>query len=338
MKTTRNKCTPLLALTLLVLASSCTQYTIPGDERPGERPGDLIGQNCDPSEVNYEQSILPLMQEYCIGCHNSNNPAGGYDYTDYDVLLASVANGSLIGSLESTEGFSPMPPGTTMETCAVDQLKAWIGTLDLTEIPIKDPIAVGSTSSDCDPDTVYFQNTILPLIVSSCATTGCHDQGAHKDGIILTDYHSIMTTGKIKPGDLSDSEFFEVLSDDDDDLMPPPPSGPLSGYQIEQIADWILQGALDNECHAGCDTTSITFSGAVWPGIQTYCTGCHTAGNPGGGVIIENYADLVGLSENGTLLGSVRYEPGYAAMPPNQPMDPCLILQLEQWISLGHPE
>ena len=42
-----------------------------------------------------------------------------------------------------------------------------------------------TTTSNCNPDTVYFQNTILPLVVSSCATTGCHDQKSHKDGVVL---------------------------------------------------------------------------------------------------------------------------------------------------------
>ena len=65
-----------------------------------------------------------------------------------------------------------------------------------------------SVTTLCDPDTVYFGNSILPLVVSSCATTGCHNERSHRDGIILTDYNTILTTGKIKPGDPNDSEFF----------------------------------------------------------------------------------------------------------------------------------
>lgn len=59
----------------------------------------------------------------------------------------------------------------------------------------------------------HQNNSILPLVVSSCGTTGCHDQDSHKDGIILTDYPSIIRTGKIKPGDPNDSEFFETLTE-----------------------------------------------------------------------------------------------------------------------------
>lgn len=193
-------------------------------------------------------------------------------------------------------------------------------------------------ASTCDPDTVYFQNAILPLVVSSCATTGCHDQVSHKDGIILTDYASIIKTGEIKPGDPNDSEFFESLTDDGDDLMPPPPYSPLNSDQIQMIKQWILQGAEDNSCIDGCDTTSVTFSGQIWPMMESYCTGCHSASAPGGGIVIADHADMVALAENGSLMGSIRWESGYAKMPTNQQLSDCSITQLQKWIDDGFPE
>ena len=36
----------------------------------------------------------------------------------------------------------------------------------------------------CSPDTVYFSQTILPLITSNCAMSGCHDAISHKEGVI----------------------------------------------------------------------------------------------------------------------------------------------------------
>ena len=200
--------------------------------------------------------------------------------------------------------------------------------------PVSDPVSV----STCDPDTVYFQNTILPLVVSSCATTGCHDQASHKDGVILTDYASIIKTGEIKPGDPKDSEFFETLTDDGDDLMPPPPYDPLSSEQIQLIRTWIEQGAKNNACIDGCDTTSVTFSGQVWPMMEAYCTGCHSASAPGGGIVIASYSDMVALAENGSLMGSIRWEAGYAKMPTNQMLSECNINVLQTWIDNGFPE
>lgn len=192
-------------------------------------------------------------------------------------------------------------------------------------------------TSTCDPDTVYFQNTILPLVVSSCATTGCHDKQSHREGIILTDYASIIKTGKIKPGNPNDSEFFESLTDSDDDLMPPPPMEPLSSEEIQLIRTWILQGALENACFDGCDTTSVSFDNQIWPLMESYCTGCHSAAAPAGGIVIAGYDDLVALAENGSLMGSVRWESGYAKMPPNLQLSDCQIKQLQQWIDKEFP-
>ena len=228
-----------------------------------------------------------------------------------------------------------MPPGTPLDSWSIEKIRAWINSLDPESLPTVDPILGDSTVSTCHPDTVYFRNTILPLVVSSCATTGCHDNVSRKDGIILTDYNSILTTGKIRPGNPDDSEFFESLTDTGDDLMPPPPYSKLDSEQIEKIRIWILQGAKDNFCQEGCDTTQITFTGTIWPMMQQYCTGCHSAANPGGGIVIAGYNDLVALAGNGSLMGSVRWESGFAGMPTNRQMSACDISLLQKWIDDG---
>jgi len=192
--------------------------------------------------------------------------------------------------------------------------------------------------STCDPDTVYFLNSVLPLVISSCATTGCHDKASHKDGIILSDYASIIRTGKIKPGNPNDSEFFESLTDDEDDLMPPPPYSPLNSDQIQTIKQWINQGAKDNSCSDECDTTTVSYTGQIWPMMQSYCTGCHSSSAPGGGIVITDNADMVALAENGSLMGSIRWESGYSKMPTNQQLSECKIGLLQKWINEGFPE
>ncbi len=203
---------------------------------------------------------------------------------------------------------------------------------------MEDPAIPGSEpQSDCDSDTIYFQNTILPLVVSSCATTGCHDKKSHRDGIILTDYSSIIKTGKIKAGKPGDSEFFESLTDSDDDLMPPSPMDPLSAEQIQMLETWILQGAKNNECNEGCDASNASFAQVIWPIMEQSCTGCHNKSYPGGGIVIEGYDDLVALAENGSLMGSVRWEVEYAKMPISKQLSDCDINLLQKWIDDGYP-
>jgi len=321
-------------LTIAIIFNACTNIEYHLDPYFDDA-GNPISQECDVLNVSYEETIMPVLKDYCVACHNANSAASGYDYSDYDGVILSVADGSLLGTIESGTGYSPMPPGTPLDSCSIEKIRAWITTLDPDSIPAVDSLPGDSIVSNCHPDTVYFRNTILPLVVSSCATTDCHDNVSHKDGIILTDYASIIRTGKIKPGDPEDSEFFETLTANGDDLMPPPPYEKLDSEQVELIRQWILQGAKDNSCNDGCDTSNVTFTATIWPMMQKYCTGCHSAANPGGGIVIAGHSDLVKLAQDGSLMGSVRWEQGYAGMPTNQQMSECDISLLQKWIDDG---
>jgi hypothetical protein len=104
------------------------------------------------------------------------------------------------------------------------------------------------------------------------------------------------------------------------------------------IEQWISQGARNNSCTDACDTTQFTFSESIWPMMQQYCTGCHSVANPGGGIVIAGYDDLVGLAGNGSLMGSIRYEPEYVNMPTNKPLSDCNIELIQRWIDAGYPQ
>jgi len=192
----------------------------------------------------------------------------------------------------------------------------------------------------CDPDSVYFLNTIQPLINSNCAIPGCHDAGTAEDGVILDTYANIINTGDVRPGDPSDSELFEVLVETDPDkLMPPPGSGvgPLTPDQIMAIFTWIQQGALENGCD-DCDTTNFTFSTGVWPIINTSCTGCHSGSAPQGGIALTNYTEVAASAASGALLGSMSGAAGYVSMPYNAPRLPdCSVDIIARWIDDGAP-
>ena len=193
--------------------------------------------------------------------------------------------------------------------------------------------------STCNPDTVYFQNDVLPLLISSCANIGCHDIASAEDGVILVDYSSVMQTGEIKPGDPYDSELFEkILDSDPDERMPPPPSSPLTPEQQDIIKIWIEQGALNNYCNADCDTNNVTFSGTVWPMLNTVCVGCHSGGTPSGGIVINDYNSVVLMANNGSLLGSISHDANYIPMPKNgQKLSDCKITEVKIWIEDGTP-
>src|SRR5688572_5181621 len=82
----------------------------------------------------------------------------------------------------------------------------------------------GNTGIPCDPDTAYFQNDILPLFISNCAKSGCHDAATHQEGFVFNSYSGIMGSGEIEAGDPSEGDIMEAITEDDPDKIMPPPS------------------------------------------------------------------------------------------------------------------
>ncbi len=198
----------------------------------------------------------------------------------------------------------------------------------------------GNQTSNCDSDSMYFQNTILPLIVSSCAKSGCHDAISHEDGIVLDNYQNIMNHGEIRPGNPGNSDLFELITENDpDDVMPPPPFAPLSQADIDKIALWINQGAQNNSCSdATCDSSFVSYSANILPILQSKCTGCHNSTLASGQVNLTGYSNAVIYAQNGRLLGAISHDAGFIAMPPaGSQLSDCEIALVRTWIRNGSP-
>ena len=188
----------------------------------------------------------------------------------------------------------------------------------------------------CNPDSVYFQNQILPLILANCATAGCH-AAPGQDGVILDNYANIISTGKIKPGNPGGSDLYEVLVDTDPDKrMPPPPASPLPPEQIALIQKWIQQGAPDNYCD-GCDTSDVKFSTHVLPLMAQYCQSCHGNSVQNGGVKLTTHAEVVSAVTTRNLLENIKHLQGFKAMPPGTKLPNCEIRKVEIWVDDGMP-
>lgn len=194
----------------------------------------------------------------------------------------------------------------------------------------------GNYGIPCDPDSVYFQNTILPLFVSNCAKSGCHDVATAQEGIILNSYANIMASGEIQPGDASEGDIMEVIMENDPDkVMPPPPNQTLSPQQINMMAQWINQGAQNNYCDA-CDTSNVTYAGKIRPLLDGKCVGCHNNTLASSDVNLSNYSGVQTVALNGRLYGAVSHTAGYFAMPQGGAQLPaCEIAAIRIWIQSG---
>ncbi len=191
--------------------------------------------------------------------------------------------------------------------------------------------------STCDPDTVYFQSQVLPILISNCALSGCHNAASHQSGVILESYSSVMNTADVRAGRAENSDLYEVLIEDDaEDRMPQLPVNPLSNSQIDLIYTWIQQGALNNTCSNICDTTNVTFSGKIFPLIQNNCLGCHSGASPSGQVDLGNHQNIATIAGTGRLMGAIRHDAGFAAMPRGgNKLADCQITQVRLWIEGG---
>jgi hypothetical protein len=117
--------------------------------------------------------------------------------------------------------------------------------------------------------------------------------------------------------------------------MPPSNSPQLSAAQIDSIGKWISYGALNENCGEVCDTINpVTFSGTIWPIMQTSCTGCHTGSSAGGGIILANYANVQAIAANGSLINSLTGT-GVPQMPLSGTLSTCQIREFEIWVNGG---
>jgi hypothetical protein len=202
------------------------------------------------------------------------------------------------------------------------------------------PIPVDSadyTGHPCSADTVYFQNTILPLLVSQCAKSGCHDAISHVEGINTTDYAHIIQ--RIKAFSPTQSSLYKSIVQTGGDRMPPAPSPAWTTDQVNLLKKWIQQGALNNSCnenYGGCDTTGVTYTKFIQPVIANQCLGCHATASTGGGTLLNTYDQVKASALTGKLYGDIAYQSGFNPMPKGgAQMSPCFQKKFQAWIKAG---
>ena len=187
----------------------------------------------------------------------------------------------------------------------------------------------------CSHDTIYFRNTVLPVILSGCAKTGCHDETSHKSNHILDNYAGIISL--VKPFDPQNSKLYTVLFSGSQERMPR--GTPFTIDQKSIIYWWIAQGAYNNKCDsAGCDSTIVTYTATIAPICAAWCTGCHGGSNPANGLSLESYDQVVACANSSRLMGALRHDNGFYPMPKGGEMlSPCEINLFQKWINIGKP-
>lgn len=294
--------------------------------------------------ICFDTQVLPIIQTSCgiSGCHDGS--AEEFLAADYTSIMKAVVPGDPRGStlyrvITANGEEDMMPPDRPLTQEQRTIIHVWI--------------AQGAENNNCgngnpgggtgSVDSICFVQHILPLFISNCSMTGCHDGLSQDEGeqlFALNSYASIIQHAD--PYNPGESPVYKVLTASGEDLMPPPPRLPLTSQQQEMMRTWIADGALNSDCpDASCDTTgTIGFTAQVKPILDNYCVSCHNASLSSGGINLDGYSQVKIQAEtlrNGTpiLVGTIRQLSGFVAMPPSTNLDACSIRKVELWIEQG---
>jgi cytochrome c553 len=86
-----------------------------------------------------------------------------------------------------------------------------------------------------------------------------------------------------------------------------------------------------------CDTTNMKYAADVVPILTAHCYSCHgKSTNTVSGIVLEGYANLKAMADNGNLIGVITHAPNFPAMPQNAPkLSDCNINTIRSWINNG---
>jgi hypothetical protein len=288
-------------------------------------------------EICFDRDVLPVFLTSCAiqRCHNGTGESG-LILTSYVSISRGVEPGkpyasAIYKSIISTSGENKMPPIQPLSAENRIKIRLWI---EQGAAPATCADTSGQNNSYYNP-LACFSRDILPVLLSRCASTGCHDAITHKEGYNYTSYSS--ARGSVTPGNPATSKLYSVIkSGSGENKMPPAGKPQLTTAEIDSIAKWISYGALDQNCGETCDTLNpVTFSGTIWPIMQSSCTGCHTGAAPGGGVLLANYNNVAAVAANGTLINALNGK-RVTKMPPGISFSACRIRLFEIWVKNGH--
>ena len=197
------------------------------------------------------------------------------------------------------------------------------------------PYAMPDNQRTNDPN-ICFERDILPIFISNCTKSGCHNAQSHEGGYKLDNYENIMKKG-IVPGNFAASKIWKsVTMNSGEGGKMPQNAPPLSATDLDLIKRWIVSGAVDSgACTTNCDTGNFTYSMAILPLMQTYCVGCHNSASAPGGSLMD-YTSVMNAAVYGRMIGNIAHEPGYNPMPSvTLKLSDCQVTQVKKWVAAG---
>jgi hypothetical protein len=201
------------------------------------------------------------------------------------------------------------------------------------DLSVPPPFPSQSPWLKCSKDTIYFQNSVLPIVINSCGKSGCHDAAGHAHELTFENYSDISRL--VSPGNPLSSKLYTVLFNFGDQKMPPKTR--LTVNEEGLIYYWIQQGAMDNVCETPCDSSHVTYDSAIVYITGAWCTSCHGGSSPAYSLSLTTYDQVVASVNSNRLMGAIRQQNGFFPMPKGGQLSPCDINIFQKWINLGMP-
>ena len=177
-----------------------------------------------------------------------------------------------------------------------------------------------------------FQDNVLPIFVSKCAYTGCHNSTSKERGYDLTTYEGIMKGVVAKKPQSS-----EVYTQCSTGEMPPRQYEALTKLELSLIKNWIRAGAENTSKCVTCDTSS-KYASRVQPILDKWCITCHNSTLTSGNHNLSNYNGVAASIQTGRFTGSIQHSSGFSAMPQGgSKLSDCDINAIVKWINAGYP-
>jgi mono/diheme cytochrome c family protein len=297
----------------------------------------------DMPEVCFTGQVLPVFLNNCAitGCHDGSGEEAMAlsSYSDISMYVRpGNANASPIYRSITSKWGQQMPPRQPLSIENRTLIRVWIeqGASETTCADTSSGNNGNTNPADKYVARACFSRDILPVIISHCATAGCHDAASHEEGYNLTSYNNVMRA--VNAGSPTTSRLYRVITvAGGEEKMPPAGNPQLSAAEIDSIRKWISYGALNETCGEVCDTVNpVTFSGTIWPLMKTNCVGCHSGTNPSGNILLASYSNVSSVAASGMLLKALTGS-GVTRMPPGAALSSCRIRQFEIWIKNGFP-
>lgn len=87
----------------------------------------LGGTQCDTTAYAYQADVQPILDNFCVGCHNIGFAEGAVRLDEYSGTILVANDGRLVEAINHTGNARPMPENAPkLNPCAIRTIELWI--------------------------------------------------------------------------------------------------------------------------------------------------------------------------------------------------------------------